>query len=82
MAAAEERASLAIVRVVVMGWMGDGAWSELQRLGGRILKAVWAGFVAPSACASLFSWRVRLLLEIKIEKDSVTCSSSYEYSKK
>ena len=70
MVAAEERVSLAIVTVVVMSCMGVGASSEveLQRLGGRISKAVWAWLVPLASAFQLFSWRVRLSLKIKIEE--------------
>ena len=63
--------------------MGEGAWSEveLQCLGGRISKAVWTELVPLAPTYQLFSWRVRLSLQIKIEANPVTYLSTNENSK-
>jgi len=59
--------------------MGDGAWSEVELSTGRQNFEGGLGWIGPLAPAfQLFSWRVRLSLEIKIEENSVTYSSSYE----
>jgi len=62
--------------------MGDGAWNEVELSTGRQNFEGGLGWVGPLAPAfQLFSWRVRLSLEIKIEESPLHIQAVMKISK-